>query len=42
MSNMDTGFTLTPCHCKKEGFWLNLVTSVSYLFCISKHSGDPM
>ena len=28
---------------KKEGlFWLNLVTSVSYLFCIIKYSGDPL
>jgi len=30
-------------HCKKEGlFWLNLVTSVSYLLCIIKYSGDPL
>ena len=31
-------------HCKnKEGlFWFKLVTSVSYLFCIIKYSGDPL
>jgi len=30
-------------HCKKEGlFCLNLVTSVSYLFCIIKYGGNPL
>ena len=31
------------CTARKEGlFWLNLVTSVSYLFCIIKYSEDPL
>jgi len=29
-------------HCKKGLFWLNLVTSVSYLFYIIKYSGDTL
>jgi len=36
-------FTQNSSTAKKEGFLrLNLVTSVSYLFCIIKYSGDPL